>query len=87
MREVPRAGELQCGQAVRIDDRSNLLELFAACLDPAGWAERPVIALWERVVGFDVVEVLPAYDPSQITSLLAANIAYEFISLIALGKK
>ncbi|MBT8370581.1 MAG: arginase family protein [Deltaproteobacteria bacterium] len=31
---------------------------------------------------FDVVEVIPAYDPSQITSLLAANIAYEFISLI-----
>jgi agmatinase len=40
-----------------------------------------------NMVGFDVVEVLPAYDPSQITSLLAANIAYEFISLIALGKK
>jgi agmatinase len=39
------------------------------------------------MVGFDVVEVLPAYDPSQITSLLAANIAYEFISLIALNKK
>jgi len=39
------------------------------------------------LIGFDVVEVLPAYDPSQITSLLAANIAYEFISLIALDKK
>lgn len=40
-----------------------------------------------NMIGFDVVEVLPAYDPSQITSLLAANIAYEFISLIALNKK
>ncbi len=40
-----------------------------------------------NMVGFDVVEVIPAYDPSQITSLLAANIAYEFISLIALAKK
>jgi len=40
-----------------------------------------------NLIGFDVVEVLPAYDPSQITSLLAANIAYEFISLIALDKK
>lgn len=39
------------------------------------------------MVGFDVVEVIPAYDSSQITSLLAANIAYEFISLIALSKK
>ena len=40
-----------------------------------------------NMVGYDVVEVLPAYDPSQITALLAANIAYEFISLIALSKK
>ena len=38
-------------------------------------------------VGFDIVEVLPAYDPSEITALLAANIVYEFISLIALNKK
>ncbi|MFC2169280.1 agmatinase [Acidobacteriota bacterium] len=38
-------------------------------------------------VGFDVVEVLPAYDPAQITAFLAANIAYEFISLVALNKK
>lgn len=38
-------------------------------------------------VGFDMVEVLPAYDPSQITASLAANIMFEFISLIALNKK
>jgi len=37
--------------------------------------------------GFDVVEVLPGHDPSQITASLAANIAYEFISLVALKKK
>lgn len=37
--------------------------------------------------GFDVVEVLPAYDPAEITALLAANIMYEFLSLIALKKK
>jgi agmatinase len=38
-------------------------------------------------VGFDVVEVLPDKDPSEITALLAANIVYEFLSLIALNKK
>jgi len=37
-----------------------------------------------NLIAFDLVEVLPQYDPSQITALLAANIAYEFISLIAL---
>ena len=38
-------------------------------------------------VGFDVVEVLPDKDPAEITALLAANILYEFLSLIALNKK
>ncbi|MHA1532066.1 MAG: agmatinase [Candidatus Heimdallarchaeota archaeon] len=37
-------------------------------------------------VGFDVVEVLPALDPSEITALLAANIVFEFISIIAYKK-
>ncbi len=38
-------------------------------------------------VGFDVVEVLPDYDPADITALMAANIVYEFLSLISLNKK
>jgi agmatinase len=40
-----------------------------------------------NLVGFDLVEVLPQYDPSQVTALLGANIVYEFVSLIALRKK
>jgi agmatinase len=40
------------------------------------------------VAGFDVVEVYPQYDgPGQITALLAANVAHEFLSLIALLKR
>ena len=38
-------------------------------------------------IGFDMVEVMPGYDPAHVTSLLAANIIYEFITLIALSKK
>lgn len=38
-------------------------------------------------VGYDLVEVLPSYDSSQITAFLAANIVFEFISIIALQKK
>ena len=38
-------------------------------------------------IGFDMVEVMPPYDPAHITSLLAANIIYEFISLIAIQKR
>lgn len=40
-----------------------------------------------NLVGMDIVEVLPAFDPSQITACLAANIVFEYISLIALRKK
>jgi agmatinase/guanidinopropionase len=39
------------------------------------------------VVGFDLVEVLPACDHGDITAILAANLAFEFLSLLALGKK
>jgi agmatinase len=40
-----------------------------------------------EIAGCDVVEVYPAYDPAQITALLAANVAYELLSLIAARKK
>jgi agmatinase len=40
-----------------------------------------------NIVGCDVVEVYPAYDHAQITALLAANVAHEFISLLAFWKK
>jgi agmatinase len=31
------------------------------------------------VVGFDVMEVTPLYDQAEITAILAANLAYEFL--------
>ena len=36
-----------------------------------------------RVVGADVVEVCPAYDHAELTSLAGANLAYELLSLLA----
>jgi agmatinase len=39
-----------------------------------------------EIVGCDVVEVYPAYDHAQITALLAANVAHEFLSLLAFSK-
>ncbi|MBI2467289.1 MAG: arginase family protein, partial [Candidatus Rokubacteria bacterium] len=39
------------------------------------------------LVGFDLVEVAPQYDsPGQITALLAANLMFEFLSVVALGR-
>lgn len=39
-----------------------------------------------NLVGFDLVEVNPSVDHGEITSLLAANLAFEFLSLLALQK-
>ena len=36
------------------------------------------------LIGFDLVEVSPPYDHGDITSILAANLAFEFMSLVAL---
>ncbi|MEW6080422.1 MAG: agmatinase [Bacillota bacterium] len=38
-------------------------------------------------VGFDMVEVLPPFDPGEITSLAAATMVYEFIRLLAAAKR
>jgi agmatinase len=38
-------------------------------------------------VGFDVVEVIPAYDPAGQTSFLAANLAFEMLSLTAIWRR
>lgn len=39
------------------------------------------------IVGFDLVEVLPAYDQANITSLLAGHLLFEFLSVLALKCK
>ena len=40
-----------------------------------------------NIVGFDLVEVNPQYDHGAITSILGANIAYEFLCLAALKRR
>ena len=38
-------------------------------------------------VGFDMVEILPDYDTADLTALLAANLIYEFLSLISIKQE
>jgi len=38
-----------------------------------------------QIIGFDVVEVSPPYNVSEITSMLAANIIYEGMSVLSLS--
>lgn len=40
-----------------------------------------------NLVGFDLVEVSPPFDHGDITAILASNIAFEYLSLLALKNK
>jgi agmatinase/guanidinopropionase len=40
-----------------------------------------------NIVGADVVEVAPAYDHGQITAILAANLVFELLSILALKRR
>jgi len=54
----------------------------------AGLTSREIVELVRGLSGlplvaFDIVEVCPAYDSSEITALLAANLVYEFLLVLA----
>jgi agmatinase len=60
--------------------------------EPGGLSAHDSLAIVRRLtdvdfVGFDVVEVIPAYDPAAQTAFLAANLAYEMLSLVALRRR
>lgn len=40
-----------------------------------------------NLVGVDIVEVAPAYDHAEVTGVAAANLAYEFLSLLARARE
>jgi agmatinase len=40
-----------------------------------------------NLIGADVVEICPAYDHAEVTSLLGAALVFEFLSLMAIGQK
>jgi agmatinase len=86
----------------QIGDRPTYLSIDIDVLDPAfapatgtpesaGLNSRELFRLVRglmgvNLVGADVVEVAPAYDNAEITSVAAANLAYEFLSLMAPGR-
>ncbi len=40
-----------------------------------------------HLVGADVVEVSPAYDHAELTSIAAAHVCYDLLALMLLGKR
>ncbi|MEU7744976.1 agmatinase [Nonomuraea sp. NPDC049158] len=87
----------------RIGDRPLYISVDIDALDPAhapgtgtpeagGLTSRELLEILRglsgcNLVGADVVEVAPAYDHAEITSVAAAHVAYDLISLFALGKR
>jgi agmatinase len=87
----------------RVGDRSAFVSFDIDVVDPAfapgtgtpepgGLSAHDALAIVRRLtgidfVGFDVVEVIPAYDPAAQTAFLAANLAYEMLSLVALRRR
>ena len=39
-----------------------------------------------HIVGGDVVEVSPSYDHAEITGIAAANLVYEYVSLLEISR-
>jgi agmatinase len=85
----------------RIGDRPLYVSIDIDVLDPAhapgtgtpeagGLTSRELLEILRglagaNLVGADVVEVAPAYDHAEITSVAASHVAYDLVSLMALG--
>lgn len=86
----------------RIGDRPLYLTFDIDVVDPAyapgtgtpevgGFASREILRLVRglkglNLIGCDLVEVSPPFDNQGITAILAANLAFEFLSLMALRR-
>ncbi|WP_055588251.1 agmatinase [Peterkaempfera griseoplana] len=86
----------------RIGDRPLYVSVDIDVLDPAhapgtgtpeagGLTSRELLEILRglagtRLVGADVVEVAPAYDHAEITSVAASHVAYDLVSLLALNR-
>jgi agmatinase len=87
----------------RIGDRPLYVSVDVDVLDPAhapgtgtpeagGLTSRELLEILRglagaNLVGADVVEVAPAYDHAEITSIAASHVAYDLVSLLALQEK
>jgi len=85
--------------AERVGDRPVYLSIDIDVLDPAfapatgtpeagGFTSRELLGILRglrdvHLVGADIVEVAPIYDHAEITSIAAANVAYELLSMMA----
>ncbi len=85
---VQRAASLPVYVSLDIDSVDPAFAPGTGTPEVAGLTSREIIELVRGLrglplAGFDVVEVAPAYDSAEITALLAANLVYEFLVVLA----
>jgi agmatinase len=101
--EEMRISDVAARLLERVGDAPVYLSVDIDVLDPAhapgtgtpeggGMTSRELLGVLRafaevNVVGADVVEVSPAYDHAEITGIAAANVAYEFVSVMAKGAR
>ncbi|MEV4174863.1 agmatinase [Nonomuraea sp. NPDC049709] len=87
----------------RVGDRPLYVSVDIDVLDPAhapgtgtpeagGLTSRELLEILRglagaNLIGADVVEVAPAYDHAEITSIAASHVAYDLVSLLAIQEK
>ncbi len=59
--------------------------------EPGGFTSHQMLQLVRglaklNIIGADLVEVAPTYDHGQITAILAANLVFELLSILAIGR-
>jgi agmatinase len=93
--------EVVGGLRERVGDRPLYVSIDIDVLDPAhapgtgtpeagGMTSRELLEILRGLAGTnlvsaDVVEVAPAYDHAEITSIAASHVAYDLVSLLAMG--
>ena len=89
---LERVGEKPCFLTFDIDFVDPAYAPGTGTPEVGGFTSLEALDLVRKIkdlnfVGFDLVEVLPAYDHGEITAYLAANIVFEYLSILAVKKK
>lgn len=87
-RILDRVGDAPVHVSVDIDVLDPAFAPATGTPEAGGLTSRELLAILRglqplRIVGADVVEVSPAYDHAEVTAVAAANLAYEFVTLMA----
>ena len=89
---LERVGDKPCFLTFDIDFVDSAYAPGTGTPEVGGFTSLEALDLVRKIkdlnfVGFDLVEVLPAYDHGEITAYLAANIVFEYLSILAVKKK